>query len=215
MRQERSGDRHEHDHEDDHEDDHEHDQPVPAAGVEDRARRRLRVLRTERGWTLDELARRSGVNASTISRIETGRRRLALDHLAALAGALGTSVDDILRAPDEDVVIRPLRASFAGAGATTWLLTGRADDDRVVAKVRYAASRTRPEPQVHPGREWLYVLDGTLRLVLGDRELLVAAGQAAQFSTAEPHWHGAYGGPVEVLVIFDRHGEQAHLRGRG
>jgi transcriptional regulator with XRE-family HTH domain len=190
--------------------------PDPTAGVEDRARHRLRVLRTERGWTLDELARRSGVNASTISRMETGRRRIALDHLAALSGALGTSVDDVLRAPDEDVVIRPERASFAGA--TTWLLTGRADDDRVVAKVRYAASRTRPEPQVHPGREWIYVLEGTLRLVLGDRELLIQAGQAAQFSTAEPHWHGAYGGPVEALLIFDRHGEQAHVRrskGRG
>jgi transcriptional regulator with XRE-family HTH domain len=165
--------------------------PDATAGVEDRARHRLRVLRTERGWTLDELARRSGVNASTISRMETGRRRIALDHLAALAGALGTSVDDVLRAPDED---------------------------GVVAKVRYAASRTRPEPQVHPGREWIYVLEGTLRLVLGDRELLIQAGQAAQFSTAEPHWHGAYGGPVEALLIFDRHGEQAHVRrskGRG
>jgi transcriptional regulator with XRE-family HTH domain len=184
--------------------------PDPTASVEDRARHRLRALRTERSWTLDELARRSGVNASTISRMETGRRRIALDHLAALAGALGTSVDDLLRASDEDVVIRPERASFAGA--TTWLLTGRADDDRVVAKVRYAASRTRPEPQVHPGREWIYVLEGTLRLVLGERELLIHAGQAAQFSTAEPHWHGAHGGPVEALLIFDRHGEQAHVR---
>jgi transcriptional regulator with XRE-family HTH domain len=179
--------------------------------VEDRARRRLRALRTERGWSLDELARRSGVNPSTISRIETGGRRIALDQLAPLAHALGVSIDELLRAPDEDVVIRPERRSHDDM--TTWLLTGRHDDDRVVAKVRYAGSRTRPNPQVHPGREWIYVLDGTLRLVLGDRELLVPAGQAAQFPTTEPHWHGAHGGPVEALVIFDRHGERAHVPG--
>ena len=80
-----------------------------------------------------------------------------------------------------------------------------------MAKVRIAASTARPDPQVHPGRDWFYVLDGTARLSLGDHEHLVETGQAADFDTMTPHWIAGYRGPVEVLMIFDRHGEKAHL----
>ena len=56
------------------------------------------------------------------------------------------------------------------------------------------------------------MLDGTVRLVLGDHEHLVSAGQAAEFDTMTPHRMVGHGGPAEVLTIFDRHGEDAHLR---
>jgi transcriptional regulator with XRE-family HTH domain len=188
---------------------------MPEARVEDVVRRRLRSLRVARGWTLDDLARRSAISASTISRIETGHRRLAVDHLADLARALETTVDELL-ADDhgEDVVIRPTRAR--AGNAVQWRLSRPHDPSgRVVAKMRLSASKKRPEPQIHPGRDWLYVLEGTLRLHLGDREVLVEAGQAAEFNTMTPHWIAGYGGPVEILTIFDRDGEHAHLRGAG
>ena len=70
----------------------------------------------------------------------------------------------------------------------------------------------RPEPRVHPGREWFYVLTGTVRLLLGEREHLVTAGQAAEFDTMTPHRMLGHGAPAEILTIFDRHGEDAHLR---
>jgi transcriptional regulator with XRE-family HTH domain len=179
--------------------------------IEDVARRRLRSLRLARGWTLDELARRANIGASTISRIETGHRRLAIDNLADLARALETTVDELLKdVDDDDVVIRPTR--HKSHHATYWMLTKANDPSgRVVAKVRIAASTSRPDPQVHPGRDWFYVLEGTARLLLGDREHLVQTGQAADFDTMTPHWIVGYGGPVEILTIFDRHGEQAHL----
>lgn len=71
-----------------------------------------------------------------------------------------------------------------------------------------------PEPGVHPGRDWFYVLDGTahLLLVLGERDHIVETGHAAEFDTMSPHWVLGHGGPVELLTIFDRHGERAHLR---
>lgn len=188
--------------------------PVSAeTRIEDVARRRLRSLRVARGWTLDELARRSNIGASTISRIETGHRRLAIDNLADLARALESSVDEILGDDsDDDVVIRPTRGTGPN-GAVHWPLTRLHDPSgRMVAKVRIPASKKQPDPQVHPGRDWFYVLEGTARLLLGEREHLVAAGQAAEFNTMTPHWIAGYGGPVEVLMIFDRHGEQAHLR---
>lgn len=180
--------------------------------IEAVARRRLRSLRVARGWTLDDVARRSNINASTISRIETGHRRLAIDHLADLARALETTVDDLLADhADEDVVIRPTRAR--SGTATQWVLSRPHDPSgRVVAKMRLPPSRRAPDLQVHPGRDWFFVLDGTARLVLGEHEHLVEAGQAAEFNTMTPHWIGGYGGPVEIITIFDRDGEHAHLR---
>jgi transcriptional regulator with XRE-family HTH domain len=181
--------------------------------LEETARRRLRTLRQARGWTLDDLAQRAHLGASTISRIETGQRRLALDQLVTLARALGTTVDDLLADDDgDDVVIRP---SPSGHGGAVWLLS-RPDDPsgRVVAKMRVPVGGAEPpERQVHPGHDWFYVLTGTVRLVLGGREHVVAAGEAASFSTLTPHAVVAVGGPAEVLSIFDHHGERAHLGG--
>ena len=184
-----------------------------ATRIEDVARRRLRSLRQAKGWTLDELARRSNIGASTISRIETGHRRLAIDNLADLARALETTVDELLGDDnDDDVVIRPIR-NKSGNGAVHWPLTRLHDPSgRTVAKMRIPASKKRPDPQIHPGRDWFFVLEGTARLLLGDREHLVQAGQAAEFNTMTPHWIAGYGGPVEILTIFDRYGQQAHLR---
>jgi transcriptional regulator with XRE-family HTH domain len=182
------------------------------ATVEDLARRRIRTLRLARSWTLDDLAARASIGASTLSRIETGHRRLALDHLVVLARALDTTVDALLAAdPDDDVVIRPVR-SRSSNGAVVWPLTHGTDvAGRTVLKMRIPQSKKAPDPQVHPGRDWFYVLSGTARLVLGSREHLVAAGHAAEFDTMTPHWIAGFGGPVEVLVIFDRDGQRAHL----
>ena len=131
----------------------------------------------------------------------------------SLARALETTVDELLAEAEsgDDVVIRPTRDVVHGA--THWLLTRHDDPSgRIVAKMRYPAKKGPPQPRVHPGRDWFYVLDGTARLFLGEREHLVQAGHAAEFDTMTPHWIAGYGEPVEVLTIFDHHGERAHLR---
>ncbi len=179
--------------------------------IEDAARQRIRSLRIGRGWSLDELGRRTHLSASTISRIETGRRRLALDQLVLIARALEVSADELLaEAAADDVVIRPERNE--SHGWVQWLLN-RPDDPsgRTVAKMRMPTLPADQEPQVHPGREWFYVLEGTALLVLGGRELVVRTGEAAEFDTMTPHAFGGYRGEVEILTIFDRHGERAHL----
>lgn len=179
--------------------------------MEDTARRRLRTLRQARGWTIEDLARRSHISASTISRLETGGRRLAVDQLVLLARALDTTIDELLvEEADQDVVIRPVRNEVNGS--TYWMLTPRDDTSgRVVCKVRTPGRKRLPEPKVHPGRDWFYVLQGTVRLRLGDREVLVNAGQAASFDTMTPHSMVGHGGPAELLTILDHHGERAHL----
>jgi transcriptional regulator with XRE-family HTH domain len=176
-------------------------------------RQRIKGLRLARGWSLDTLAARCFLSPSTLSRIETGHRRIAVDQLVPIAKALGTTLDQLVESGDDDVVIRPHRDKTRGR--TTWLLSSeRGPKGMTVAKVRITAP-ARPvkagELGVHPGRDWFTVLSGTARLQLGERTILVEAGHAADFSTMVPHAIGAAGGPVEILVILDRDGERAHL----
>ena len=79
-------------------------------------RARVRSLRLAHGWSLDALAARCDLSPSTLSRIETGHRRIAIDQLARIARALGTSLDQLvdLRS-DDDVVIQPRRDSARAA----------------------------------------------------------------------------------------------------
>ncbi|WP_449278825.1 helix-turn-helix domain-containing protein [Leucobacter sp. GX24907] len=179
-------------------------------------RQRIRGLRIARGWTLDALATRCYLSPSTLSRIETGQQRLALEQLVAIAKALGTSLDQLVEPEgDEDVVIRPEPETFDGA--TIWLLSRERDRRGVtIAKMRLTEVPTVMDPKVHPGYEWFTVLSGIVRLRLGSRTILVRPGQAVEFSTMTPHVLEAHEGPAELLTIFDHDGEQAHLpRGRG
>lgn len=177
-------------------------------------RHRLRALRTARGWSLDALAARCHLSPSTLSRIETGDRRLALDQLVPLAGALEVTLDQLVATEDDaDVVIRA--EPTHRADVTTWLLSrDRAAAGVVVVKTRVAAgSAMSGRRQVHPGWEWFTVLSGRAHLELGERVLLVEAGEAAEFSTMTPHRLGAVpgSGDLEILSIFNRDGERAHL----
>ena len=178
-------------------------------------RMRIKGLRAARGWSLDDLAARCYLSPSTLSRIETGHRRIALDQLAPIARALGTTLDQLVEsAADEDVVIRPQRDAVRGV--TTWLLSREPGPHGVtVAKMRI----TKPEPRRGPtscgsipGKDWFTVLSGTVVLLLGERTILVEAGQAAEFSTMIPHAFGAHGGPAEILCILDHDGQRTHLR---
>ncbi|MFC5000119.1 helix-turn-helix domain-containing protein [Dactylosporangium cerinum] len=177
-------------------------------------RKRIRGLRIAKGWSLDDLASRCYLSPSTLSRIETGHRRIALDQLAPIARALGTTLDQLVESmDDEDVVIRPRRD--VAHGMTTWMLTREPGPHGVsVAKMR--VSRAVPgELRVHPGKDWFTVLSGTIELRLGERTILVETGQAAEFSTMTPHAFGAHGGPAEILCIFDHDGERTHLHPSG
>jgi transcriptional regulator with XRE-family HTH domain len=174
-------------------------------------RARVRGLRVARGWSLDALAGRCHMSASTLSRIETGHRRITIDQLVPIARALGTSIDQLVEPVDDnDVIIRPVRDR--GHGVTSWKLS-REDEPHglAVAKMRLTAPRPIGELGVHPGHEWFTVLSGTVALQLGERVISVEAGQAAQFSTMSPHAICAVGGPAEIIVIFDRDGRRAHL----
>ncbi|HEY7011011.1 MAG TPA: helix-turn-helix transcriptional regulator, partial [Jatrophihabitantaceae bacterium] len=108
-------------------------------------RARIRGLRLARGWSLDAMAARCHLSASTLSRIETGHRRISVDQLVPIARALGAPLDQLVEsADDEDVVIRPRRDR--ARGVTVWLLSREnATDGTTVAKLRITARRHRGE----------------------------------------------------------------------
>jgi transcriptional regulator with XRE-family HTH domain len=177
--------------------------------VEQVVRTRLRSLRNTLGLSLDELAARANLSASTISRIETGKRTVGLDVLLPLAGALQVGLDALLDvSSDDDVVIRPTPSS--SGLRTTWML-GRATGNTIAVKIRLEPTDEMPEPRVHPGHDWFFVLDGRVRLLLGEREVMVGTGEAAEFATMTPHAFAASGGAAELIMIFDRDGQRAHV----
>jgi len=151
------------------------------------------------------------MDASTLSRRESGARRLTLDHLPTLARALGVRVNDLLGAPPtEDPRVRS--APRTRDGMTFWALNQHPDgSDQHAFKIRLDRDRREPCTRTHEGREWLYVLSGRLRLVLGEKEFVLERGEAAEFSTWAPHWMGALDGPAEVIAIFGPHREGVHL----
>jgi len=174
---------------------------------------RLRSLRRQRDTTLADLAGQTGISVSTLSRLESGERRPTLELLLPLAQAYGVTLDELVDAPptgDPRVHLRPVTRH----GMTMLPLTRRAGGIQAY-KLVVPPRHREPDPQTHEGYDWLYVLNGRLRLVLGEHDLVLAPGEAAEFDTRVPHWFGASGAePVEVLGLFGKHGERAHLRAR-
>lgn len=184
-----------------------------ATDIEQVVRTRLRSLRTTLGLSLDELAQRTNLSASTISRVETGKRTISLDVLLPLAAALQVDLDALLDVrSDDDVVIRPTPNTHGAR--TTWMLS-RPTGATVAIKMRLEPTPRSPEQRVHPGHDWFFVLEGRVRLALGDREVVVEAGEAAEFATMTPHAVSAIDEPAELLMIFDRDGQHAHVHREG
>jgi transcriptional regulator with XRE-family HTH domain len=180
------------------------------ATTDELVRARLRALRTERGLSQEEVAQRAGMAPSTLSRLESGARRLALDHLAPLAGALGVEIGDLLAPATSDPRVRARRHTVEGM--TMEVLSRSQPGGLLVVRMEIPAQRTVPDPRSHEGHEWLYVLSGRVRLVLGDDDLVLEPGEAAEFSTWTPHWTGAVDGPAQALGIFGPQGQRVHLR---
>ena len=175
---------------------------------------RLKQLRQRRDITLTDLAAETGISTSTLSRLEGGLRRPTLEQLLPLARAYGVTLDELVDAPptgDPRVNLRPIPTS----DGRTILPLSRRPGGIQAYKFVLPAGRDDDEPDLrtHEGYDWAFVLNGELRLVLGDRDLVLGPGEVAEFDTRTPHWFGATGsGPVEFLSLVGKQGERAHVR---
>lgn len=184
---------------------------APIAAALDQVGPRLRRVREQRGVTLTDLSEMTGISKSTLSRLENGQRRPSLELLLPLAQAHRVPLDDLVGAPevgDPRIRLKPRRVN----GRTVLPLTKQPGAVQAW-KIVIPAKQSTPAPRVHDGYEWLYVLTGRMRLVLGDQDLVLDPGEAVEFDTTLAHWFGSTGeGPAEVLSIFGRPGERMHVR---
>jgi transcriptional regulator with XRE-family HTH domain len=178
---------------------------------------RLRVSRERRGDTLTDVSRATGISLSTLSRVENGRRKPNLELLLHLAKAYGVSLDELAgtapatvekphspppQRPVDDKAVLPLTHYVGGVHAHKHVLP--ATDDQP----------PRPRQVSHEGYEWLCVLSGRLWLALGEHDLVLTAGEVAEFDTRTPHGvaNAGLGGPVEYLIMFGPQGERLRHR---
>ncbi|WP_433501281.1 helix-turn-helix domain-containing protein [Sphaerimonospora sp. CA-214678] len=176
-------------------------------------RKRIRALRVAQGWSLEELAARAHLSQSSLSRIENGQRRLALDQLVTLARALDTTLDQLVENAADDVVISPM---IDGAhGLMRWPIKGYPGMSVMRQRLTDPPPDNPARMRAHPGREWLVVLSGTAVLLLGHRRFRIETNQAAEFPTMMPHAIGAEGGPCEIMGIFDRDARRGHQKDAG
>jgi len=176
---------------------------------------RLRELRRRRGVTLTALSQTTGIAVSTLSRLESGQRKPALNLLFPLAKAYQMPLDELVGSPanlDPRVYPQP----FTRHGMIIIPLTRKPGGLQAFKQILPAGPTDRePDPRSHEGYHWLYVLNGRLRLVLGDQDLVLTAGEVAEFDTHLPHWFGnADAQPVEYLSILGPQGERFHIRAR-
>lgn len=164
--------------------------------------------------TLAVLSKATGISVSTLSRLESGLRKPSLELLLPIAQAHQVPLDELVGAPQVgDPRIRQARP-IRCHGRTHWPLTRRPGGLQAY-KVLEPQRRLEPEPRTHEGYEWLYVMSGKLRMVLGEHDVVLVAGEAAEFDTRVPHWFGSTGeGPVEFLSLFGAQGERMHVRAR-
>ncbi|WP_372736414.1 helix-turn-helix domain-containing protein [Nocardioides sp.] len=172
---------------------------------------RLKTIRNERGLTLTAAARTTGISKSTLSRLENGERKPSLELLLPLAHAYRVPLDDLVGAPevgDPRIRLKPKRIN----GRTVVPLTRHAGGMQAW-KIIIPVTKNVPELRTHDGYEWLYVIAGKMRLIIGQHDLILGPGEVAEFDTKEPHWFGSDGHePAEVLSLFGRHGERMQRR---
>jgi transcriptional regulator with XRE-family HTH domain len=185
--------------------------PAPSASESRGARigARLRAARVDRDLTLAALAAATGISASTISRLESGKRQPNLELLIPLSATLEVTIDELVSDAVPDPRVRPRTSKRWGAEVQ--MLSKEGSPMQTVRMV--LPRRDEQELRTHEGFEWLYVLDGRLRLRLGEHDIVLRPGEAAEFSTRVPHGLGsADDEPVEILGIFSRDGERIHIR---
>ncbi|AOW95142.1 XRE family transcriptional regulator [Rhodococcus sp. WMMA185] len=176
---------------------------------------RLKALRQQRDTTLTQLSDATGISVSTLSRLESGQRKPTLELMLLLARAYQLPLDELVDAPatgDPRVHLRPVERF----GSTIVPLTRRPGGIQAFKHVIPPSNQAaEPQLKVHEGYEWLYVLSGRLRLLLGEHDLILTPGEVAEFDTHVPHWFGNPGPqPVEILSLFGPQGERAHVRAR-
>jgi transcriptional regulator with XRE-family HTH domain len=166
---------------------------------------RLREERKRAGISQRELARRLGLSASMISQIESGLSKPSVGTLYAIVTELDLSLDRVIRGDDYDrggaggsnptlgspKVSPPERQTIELASGVRWEeLTAESESgiDFLHATYEVGGSSTPDQSLMrHHGREYGYVMSGTLGIQIGFQEYVLDAGDSIAFDSTRPH----------------------------
>jgi transcriptional regulator with XRE-family HTH domain len=171
-------------------------------GLNEEVGRRLKELRKERGLSLSELARRSGVGKGTLSELESGLRNPTLETLYALTTALATPLSAVLDDPPADV--REGAGGVSGSAVTAVLLERYEDAEAAtdVFRVTIADGATQDSAAHVPHTtESLMVLSGTAVVGLPGSPQTVGPGGHAYWRADAPHRYAAPHGEVHGILF--------------
>ena len=177
--------------------------------------RRIRALRQGRGWTLRDLAQKCDLSTSFLSQVERGLSSVSITSLHVICQALGTSLAEFFRDMEGGADSVP--------GDRTVDVLRQADQPAINvsdATIKYRfLSREFPgrqfeimvgeitpgfhyPPAGHEGEEFGYVLEGQLRLTIGETEYVLGPGDSYHFAATTPHGYEAEGEEtVRVLWV--------------
>jgi len=149
----------------------------------------LRAMRRRSGLTLEAVARRAGLSPAHLSRLETGRRQPSLPMLLLLARIYGTTVSELLgeTSSQQDPVIRGDRMEAAESEGWAYWRAGGSGRAMQALRVQVPFGVQSDVVRVHPGEEWLYVVEGKLGLTVGESRYVLDAGDSAHFDSLVPH----------------------------
>ncbi len=168
---------------------------------------RLRKLRGERGWRLEDLAERTGLSKAYLSRLESGERQPSLTALFSVARAYDVSFSALFESEPEAQSSVVTRAEDGPIQRGNGLLYSKLSGGNWTFNLRplrvvVPADREGETIYQHEGEQWLYVLSGRLRLEIADEEHVLEPGDAAHFDAGNPHKLAAQSGEdAEVILV--------------
>jgi transcriptional regulator with XRE-family HTH domain len=167
--------------------------------------RTVQALRGERGWSLDQLAARSGVSKGVLVALEQRRSNPNLATLARIADAFGVPVTRLVEVGSQPTVqLTEGRVLWRGPGGGTGTILAATDPPWATELWRW---ELRPGESsggdAHaPGtREMIWVEQGTMTLTVAGERRQVTAGQCARFPGGDPHSY-ANNGPAALLFTM-------------
>ncbi len=168
----------------------------------------LQSLRSERGWSLDQLALRSGVSKGVLVALEQGRSNPNLATLARIGDAFGVPVTRLLDVPDEPAVRitgpENARTLWHGHAGGTGTIIAATDPPWAVELWRWTVQpgeRFGGDAHSPASRELAWVESGTVTLTVSGRSYQVGPGQCARFPGSLPHSY-ANGGTAPALMTM-------------
>lgn len=169
------------------------DEAAPEA-LQARVAESLRRLRKDRGWTLEELAKRSGVSRAMLSQIEAKKTNPTIAVLWKISTAFGLTFSSLLgedKGRDVTLLRREemqILSSSDGAFISRPLFPRSAERKAELYELRLKPGKKADGPPHPPGtRENLVVVKGTLTVWVDGTAYEVAEGDAIDFCADVPH----------------------------